>query len=188
MFGSALAVPWLAGTVYAVGNPPPDIALTSAPVPVPTVAHDALLGVTPVPTTNPLAPAGDPGTAYGGTDTVTPSADPYPEGSALADPLHDAGPVSLTVRVCVDLNGDNRPTLGEGVRGLPVAVLDAATGDVLATVITRDDGTGVFDLQLIERTSLSVDAPFLGRSETAWPGQRGVDIVLPAVVLPEVLP
>jgi hypothetical protein len=51
-----------------------------------------------------------------------------------ATPLMMLDEIHIVTRFCVDLNGDRRCGLDEGVEKLPVVVLDADTGDKLARV------------------------------------------------------
>ena len=75
----------------------------------------------PVPTP---APMGD-------ANTTAPIVPPEAAGGVVDVPADDPttmyapGPTAIIVRACVDTNTDRRCTLGEGVAGLPVAVLDA---------------------------------------------------------------
>jgi hypothetical protein len=100
----------------------------------------------------------------------------------------EPGPVSLVVRACVDTNGDNQCTTGEGIAALPIILLDATTGDALLHAATVPDGRSHVEVVLAERTRLTLDAPYLGRAEQTYSGQTSVELLLPAVELPEVLP
>ena len=150
------------------------VASLSLDIPTPTWA--------PEPTPAPTATA---------TPDPTPTLDPMPAGDISTQPedtAHAAGPVALTVRACVDTNTDGRCTLGEGVEGLPVAILDTQTGAVLATALTDPEGLAHAGLTLSQQAELSIDVPYLALSQPFFPGQRGAEIVVPAVTLPKVLP
>ena len=138
--------------------------------------------VTPTP-----APMGD-------ANTTAPIG-PTPSTGALVDvpaddptTMYAPGPTAIIVRACVDTNADRRCTLGEGVAGLPVAVLDATSGDVRATGETNGDGRSAITFTLAEQTRLSVDVVFLALGHSARPDARGTEIVLDAPMLPELLP
>ena len=141
-------------------------------------------GDTPPATPTPAPPMGD-------ANTTAPIG---PEQGLVDVPADDPttmyapGPTAIIVRACVDTNGDRRCTLGEGVAGLPVAVLDATSGDVRATGETNGDGRSAITFTLAEQTRLSVDVVFLALGHTARPDARGTEIVLDAPVLPELLP
>jgi len=166
---------------------------------------------TPTPSAAPftLAPAGDPSVMQPEYQPVPdyqpvpymsqapqPSAAPDASSSATPEPsegfawdtYQDTGPITLTVRACLDTNNDQRCTLGEGIAGMPVHVVDATIGDVLASGETGDDGRFAFSLDLTRATQLSVDVPFLAYARTASSGQQGVEVVLPRVELPARLP
>jgi hypothetical protein len=157
----------LASILAGIPTPTP----TPVPAELPQVATPTPrpVEVIPTPTPTPAPPAGDPS---------VPDEDAY----------HDAGPVALTVRACVDSNADRRCSLGEGVGGLPIAVVDTQTAAILATAETTTDGIVHADLNLPERAELSIDVPYLALAQTFYPGQRGVEVVVPAVPFPKVLP
>jgi len=95
--------------------------------------------------------------------------------------------VQIVVRACRDDNGDRLCGVGEGLAGLPVFVLDADTGDQLAAADTTD-GRAVLVFTLAIRARLSINAPLLHMAQLASPTERGADLMLDPIVLPEVLP
>ncbi len=141
--------------------------------------------------TPPVTPTAQP---MGDANTTAPIVPPEAAGGVVDVPADDPttmyapGPTAIIVRACVDTNGDRRCTLGEGVAGLPVAVLDATSGDVRATATTNSDGRSAIIFTLAEQTRLSVDVVFLALGHSARPDARGTEIVLDAPVLPEALP
>ncbi len=164
-----------------------------------SVSSVAANGERPTPSPSVPQPVGDRGVLVEPTSTPTltptlPAVSPAP--SALAAPPLDGdphterepGPVSLVVRACVDTNGDNQCTTGEGLAALPIILLDATTGDALLHDATKPDGRTQLALVLAERTRLTLDAPYLGRAEQTYSEQTSVELLLPAVELPEVLP
>ncbi len=181
---------WLAAALIAGGSVYGTAGNVPTPTPAPTVAPPPMIEMAgdPGPTiqdTRPgPAPVVPPTASHAPQPTPTAGATPIP----ASDPQWAAGPAELVVRVCVDANGDNRCTLGEGVAGVPVVVLDATTGAVLQQGHTALDGRAQLTIQLAQRTSLTVDVPYLAFSQTAYSAQGGVSLVLPAPLLPKELP
>jgi len=167
----------------ALGNQPTPTATLAAELqPMIEMAGDP--GAT-IPDTRPGPASVVPPTAsIAALPTPTPGATPAP----ASDPQWDAGQADLVVRVCVDTNGDNRCTVGEGVAGVPVVVVDATTGQPLQDGTTATDGRVQLVVTLERRTSLTVDVPYLAFSQTAYSVQGGVSLVLPAPLLPKELP
>jgi hypothetical protein len=164
-----------------------------------SVTTVAANGERPTPQPSVPQPAGDAGVIIEPTPAASPAATPAPTPApspAVAAPQLDGdphterepGPVSLVVRACVDTNGDNLCTTGEGLDALPIILLNATNGDALLHDATAPDGRSHLHLVLAERTRLTLDAPYLGRAEQTYSGQTSVELLLPAVELPEVLP
>jgi len=117
-----------------------------------------------------------------------PTATPGASGSLGALTPTGIAPIPITVRACVDLNGDRRCNSGEGIVSLPIVIVDAATGEVKHPGVTDARGHVDTALTLDLHTSLAVDVPSIRVSREAFPSQRGIDVVVPAPRLPEVLP
>jgi hypothetical protein len=154
----------------------------------------AVTGITE-PTPMPNAPAGDravvvptaapeqPVTSAAPVIEPTPAA---PDGDP--DVTFLPGRALVIGRACVDDNADNRCTVGEELVGLHLTAVDAVTGDVLATATTDQSGRAMLQLDIVKRSQVSVDAPFLGASLLAYPEQGGVELLVRAPVLPVRLP
>ncbi len=157
----------LAALVASGGDPTPTPAPVPSVAPVGAPAGDTQVQIAPAPST---APA------------TVPSMAP-----AQAVLPHEAGPVQIVVRACRDDNGDRLCGVAEGLTGLPVFVLDADTGDQLVAADTID-GRAVLVFTLASRARLSINAPYLHMAQLASPTERGADLMLDPIVLPELLP
>ncbi len=181
---------WTAAALLALqgGVVPAGTVPTPTPAPVASVQPMIKMAGDPGPTVQDTRPG--PAPMVPATVSPVPSASPTPGASppAAADSTWAAGQAELVVRVCVDTNGDNRCTVGEGVGGVPVVVVDATTGQPLTDGTTATDGRVHLVVTLEQRTSLTVDVPYLAFSQTAYRAQGGVSLVLPAPVLPKELP
>lgn len=124
------------------------------------------------------------------SSSATPSSTPVPEPAAI-DHIYEAGTVELTVWVCSDRTRDGRCSYREGVPDVPFVILDSLTGVVLWDDLTRTtdaSGRRTVQLELRERTSISVDIPLLGLSKIAQQQQGGVIVVIPFNDAPKELP
>jgi len=125
----------------------------------------------PAPVPDAHAPQGDAGTQPDVQPTAAPQSTPIPPTALTAQ---------LTVQACTDFNADKACSLGEGIDGLPVALVNAETGALLGTKTTEGDGLAVFEEAIAPNAQLAVDVPYLLISVPFYSGQRGVDIVVPA--------
>jgi hypothetical protein len=102
-----------------------------------------------------------------------------------------AGIVALTVIVAYDANASETADIGEGVVGMSVRLLDAASGELLQSGFTDDRGQ--LNLQAVSRDPLIITIPLLGETLTLNPtlGQtitQRWEVVLPPANQPGVIP
>jgi hypothetical protein len=103
---------------------------------------------------------------------LTPSAEPHPvrrieliQGPPAIQPTAtDAPPAILTVAVLIayDENVNRSVDPAEGVRGIPVRIVDVATNRILAQAFTDESGYARIQIQTSARISLVV--PYFGQS------------------------
>jgi hypothetical protein len=130
---------------------------------------------------------------------LTPAAEPHParrieliQGPPAIQPTAtDAPPAILTVAVLIayDENVNRSVDPAEGVRGIPVRIVDITTNRVLAQAFTDDSGYARIQIQTNARLSLVV--PYFGQS---WDirGNRSTEsaftLLLPAGNQPGLIP
>ena len=102
-----------------------------------------------------------------------------------------AGIVALTVIVAYDANASESADLGEGVAGMSVRLVDAASGELLQSGFT--DERGQLNLQVVSREPIIATIPLLGETLNLRPtlGQTVAqrwEVVLPPANQPGVIP
>ncbi len=132
--------------------------------------------------------------------TLAPSPEPHParrielvQGPPAIQPTAtDAPPAVITVAVLIayDENVNRSVDPVEGVRGIPVRIVDVATNRVLAQAFTDESGYARIQIQTNARISLVV--PYFGQSWDVSHGYRGHDsaftLLLPAGNQPGLIP
>jgi hypothetical protein len=111
---------------------------------------------------------------------------------AIQPTATDAPPTTLTVAVIIayDENVNRSVDPAEGVRGIPVRIVDVATNRVLAQAFTDESGYARIQIQTNARISLVV--PYFGQSWDISHGYRGTEsaftLLLPAGNQPGLIP
>jgi len=142
----------------------------------------------------------DPSSVVTSASTLTPS--PYPQPArriarlqgppAIQPTATDAPPTTITVAVIIayDENVNRSVDPAEGVRGIPVRIVDTATNRVLAQAFTDESGYARIQIQTNARISLVV--PYFGQSWDISHGYRGTEsaftLLLPAGNQPGLIP
>jgi hypothetical protein len=135
------------------------------------------------------------------SEMVTPSPEPHParrieliQGPPSIQPTPtDAPPALVTVAVLIayDENANRSVDPAEGVRGIPVRLVDVATNRVLAQAFTDDSGYARIQTHTNARVSLVV--PYFGQSwdvSRRWGGSNDATftLLLPAGNQPGLIP
>jgi hypothetical protein len=134
------------------------------------------------------------------SESVTPTPQPHParrieliQGPPAIQPTPtDAPPALVTVAVLIayDENANRSVDPAEGVRGIPVRLVDVATNRVLAQAFTDDSGYARIHTQTNARVSLVV--PYFGQSwdvSRRWGGSDATyTLLLPAGNQPGLIP
>jgi hypothetical protein len=142
----------------------------------------------------------DPSSVVTSASTLTPSPEPQParrieliQGPPAIQPTAtDAPPTTITVAVIIayDENVNRSVDPAEGVRGIPVRIVDTATNRVLAQAFTDESGYTRIQIQTNARISLVV--PYFGQSWDISHGYRGTEsaftLLLPAGNQPGLIP
>jgi hypothetical protein len=142
----------------------------------------------------------DPSSVAASATTLTPSPEPHParrielvHGPAAIQPTAtEAPPTTITVAVIIayDENVNHAVDPAEGVRGIPVRIVDTATNRVLAQAFTDESGYARIQIQTNARISLVV--PYFGQSWDISHGYRGTEsaftLLLPAGNQPGLIP
>jgi hypothetical protein len=142
----------------------------------------------------------DPSSVVASASTLTPSPEPQSarrieliQGPPAIQPTAtDAPPTTLTVAVIIayDENVNRSVDPAEGVRGIPVRIVDTATNRVLAQAFTDESGYARIQIQTNARISLVV--PYFGQSWDISHGYRGTEsaftLLLPAGNQPGLIP
>jgi hypothetical protein len=142
----------------------------------------------------------DPAAAVVSASTFMPSPEPQSarrieliQGPPAIQPTAtDAPPTTLTVAVIIayDENVNRSVDPAEGVRGIPVRIVDTATNRVLAQAFTDESGYARIQIQTNARISLVV--PYFGQSWDISHGYRGTEsaftLLLPAGNQPGLIP
>jgi hypothetical protein len=142
----------------------------------------------------------DPSAVVASASTPTPLPEPQParrieliQGPPAIQPTAtDAPPTTITVAVIIayDENVNHSVDPAEGVRGIPVRIVDTATNRVLAQAFTDESGYARIQIQTNARISLVV--PYFGQSWDISHGYRGTEsaftLLLPAGNQPGLIP
>jgi len=142
----------------------------------------------------------DPSSVVTSASTLIPSPEPQParrielvQGPPAIQPTAtDAPPSVITVAVIIayDENVNRSVDPAEGVRGIPVRIVDTATNRVLAQAFTDESGYARIQIQTNARISLVV--PYFGQSWDISHGYRGTEsaftLLLPAGNQPGLIP
>jgi hypothetical protein len=142
----------------------------------------------------------DPSSVVASASMLTPSPEPQSarrieliQGPPAIQPTAtDAPPTTLTVAVIIayDENVNRSVDPAEGVRGIPVRIVDVATNRVLAQAFTDESGYARIQIQTNARISLVV--PYFGQSWDISHGYRGTEsaftLLLPAGNQPGLIP
>lgn len=142
----------------------------------------------------------DPSAAVVSASSLTPSPEPQSarrielvQGPPAIQPTAtDAPPTTITVAVIIayDENVNRSVDPAEGVRGIPVRIVDTATNRVLAQAFTDESGYARIQIQTNARISLVV--PYFGQSWDISHGYRGTEsaftLLLPAGNQPGLIP
>jgi len=138
------------------------------------------------------APAGGGGGSMGGTapDSLPLAANDIrlvrqPDLPALA-PVLEAQATLIPILIGYDLNGDGRVNPSEGASSVSVRVYNARTNEEMDHALTQN---GSIQFVFASADTLRVEIPLLGLSLDIEPGNTETqEIVLPAVLVPPVLP
>lgn len=142
----------------------------------------------------------NPSSVIASASTLNPSPEPQParrieliQGPPAIQPTAtDAPPTTITVAVIIayDENVNRSVDPAEGVRGIPVRIVDVATNRVLAQAFTDESGYARIQIQTNARISLVV--PYFGQSWDISHGYRGTEsaftLLLPAGNQPGLIP
>jgi hypothetical protein len=131
--------------------------------------------------------------------SFTPSPEPHParrieliQGPPAIQPTAtDAPPELVTVAVLIayDENANRSVDPAEGVRGIPVRLVDVATNRALAQAFT--DESGYARIQLRTNAQVSLVVPYFGQSwevSRRWGGDSTYTLLLPAGNQPGLIP
>jgi len=101
-------------------------------------------------------------------------------------PVLDAQVTQIPLLIGYDRNGDERVNPNEGASGISVRVYNARTNEEIDHALTRN---GSIQFVIASADALRVEIPLLGISIDIDPGNTETqEIVLPAVLVPPVLP
>ena len=99
--------------------------------------------------------------------------------------------IMLTISVAYDANASDTADLDEGVHGVSVRVVNAATGEVLRSGFT--DERGGIRFQIVTEDEITAHIPYLGRTFTVRPArgrttEQRWDVLIPPANQPAVIP
>jgi hypothetical protein len=108
---------------------------------------------------------------------------------SVAQPTPTAIPLQpLTIQVTIyhDANDNQAADIDEGVLGLNVVILDSLTNRLLGQAFT--DRQGHARLFVSARDTVRLSVPYLGYNQTVRPPGSEVEIRLPGLPLPSLIP
>jgi hypothetical protein len=171
--GSGASLPG-APTPPLIGRPLPWKVTPLAPTATPVGAE------IPFPLGTPQAEAG---TIFTPTGSVEVRAFPLTAPTATPKPLQ---PVNIEVTIYYDANNNRAPDMSEGVAGVSVRVLDAASNRLLAQTFTDNQGHATLSLSAGGDVRLSV--AYLSYNKAIRPPGGAFAIRLPALRVPSLIP
>src|SRR5690606_39036219 len=95
-------------------------------------------------------------------------------------------PLTIELTLYHDANDNKAPDLEEGVSGVSVRVLDPLTNRLLGQTVT--DAQGYAQLRLSAGAEVHLSVAYLGYSQTVRAPGKPVQIRLPALQLPSLIP
>lgn len=142
----------------------------------------------------------DPAAVVASVSSLMPSPEPQPaqrieliQGPPAIQPTATVAPpavITVAVIIAYDENVNRSVDPAEGVRGIPVRIVDVATNRMLAQAFTDESGYARIQIQTNARISLVV--PYFGQSWDISTGYRGNNstftLLLPAGNQPGLIP